>query len=76
MKLNPEILEKGVCLMRVYENVRTYIKKNGLNQSSIAKKAGISSKTFDAILNGKQTLYPEDLRAICYALNVRPEKFM
>jgi transcriptional regulator with XRE-family HTH domain len=62
--------------MRVYENVRTYIKKNGLNQSSIAKKAGISSKTFDAILNGKQTLYPEDLRAICYALNVRPEKFM
>lgn len=28
--------------MRVYENVRTYIKKNGLNQSSIAKKAGIS----------------------------------
>lgn len=24
--------------MRVYENVRTYIKKNGLNQSSIAKK--------------------------------------
>lgn len=62
--------------MRVYANVRTYIKKNGLNQSSIAKKAGISSKTFDAILNGKQTLYPEDLRAICYALNVRPEKFM
>lgn len=62
--------------MRVYENVRTYINKNGLNQSSIAKKAGISSKTFDAILNGKQTLYPEDLRAICYALNVRPEKFM
>lgn len=62
--------------MRVYENVRTYIKKHGLNQSSIAKKAGFSVKTFDAILNGKQTLYPEDLRAICYALNVRPEKFM
>lgn len=76
MKLYPEILEKGVCLMRVYENVRTYIKKNGLNQSSIAKKAGISVKNFDAILNGKQTLDLEDLRAICYALNVRPEKFM
>lgn len=76
MKLHPEILEKGVCLMRVYENVRTYIKKNGLNQSSIAKKAGISAKNFDAILNGKQTLYLDDLRAICYALNVKPEKFM
>ena len=52
--------------MRVYEKVRTYM----------AKKAGISAKSFDAILNGKQTLYPEDLRAICYALNVKPEKFM
>ena len=62
--------------MRVYENVRTYIKKNGLNQSSIAKKAGISAKNFDAILNGKQTLCMDDLRAICYALNVKPEKFM
>lgn len=62
--------------MRVYENVRTYIKKNGLNQSSIAKKAGISAKYFDAILNGKQTLCLDDLRAICYALNVKPEKFM
>lgn len=62
--------------MRVYENVRMYIKKNGLSQSSVAKKAGFSAKTFDAILNGKQTLYPEDLRAICYALNVKPEKFM
>ena len=50
--------------MRVYENVRTYIKKNGLNQSSIAKKAGISAKNFDAILNGKQTLCLDDLRVI------------
>lgn len=76
MKLHPEIPEKGACLMRIYENVRAYIKKNGLNQSSIAKKAGISTKNFDAILNGKQTLCLDDLRAICYALNVKPEKFM
>ena len=45
-------------------------------EGKVAKKAGISAKSFDAILNGKQTLYPEDLRAICYALNVKPEKFM
>jgi transcriptional regulator with XRE-family HTH domain len=49
---------------------------NGLKTANVAKKAGISAKSFDAILNGKQTLYPEDLRAICYALNVKPEKFM
>ena len=47
---------------------------NDLKAANVAKKAGISAKSFDAILNGKQTLYPEDLRAICYALNVKPEK--
>jgi len=58
--------------MRVYEKVRTYMANNDLKAANVAKKA----KSFDAILNGKQTLYPEDLRAICYALNVKPEKFM
>lgn len=62
--------------MRVYERIRTYMTSNGLKNSNVAKKAGISDETFNAILNGKQTLYPEDLRAICYALNVKPEKFM
>ena len=56
--------------MRVYEKVRTYMANNDLKAANVAKKAGISAKSFDAILNGKQTLYPEDLRAICYALNV------
>ena len=59
--------------MRVYEKVRTYMANNDLKAANVAKKAGISAKSFDAILNGKQT---EDLRAICYALNVKPEKFM
>lgn len=62
--------------MRVYEKVRTYMANNDLKAANVAKKAGISAKSFDAILNGKQTLYPEDLRTICYALNVKPEKFM
>ena len=62
--------------MRVYEKVRTYMANNDLKAANVAKKAGISAKSFDAILNGKQTLYPEARRAICYALNVKPEKFM
>lgn len=62
--------------MKVYENVRSYIKKNELKPSKVAKKAGLSDKTFNAILSGKQKLYPEELKAICYALNVKPEKFM
>ena len=62
--------------MRVYEKVRTYMANNDLKAANVAKKAGIFALFFDAILNGNQTQYPEDLRAIFYALNVKPEKFM
>lgn len=63
-------------MLRVYEKVRTYIDDNGLKQISIAKKAGIPKSTFNAILNGKRTLYADDLREICIALNVSPELFI
>lgn len=62
--------------MMVYEKVRAYIIENGLKQVSVAKKAGIPNVTFNAILNGKRTLYADDLRAICLALNVSPEIFI
>lgn len=62
--------------MRVYEKVRTYIEENGYKQVAVAQKAGISKATFSAILNGKRTLYADDLRAICLALNVSPELFI
>lgn len=62
--------------MRVYEKVRDYINENGYKQVTIAKKAGLSKATFNAILNGKRTLYADDLRAICIALNVSPEVFI
>lgn len=61
--------------MRVYEKVRAYIEENGLKQKAVAEKAGISTVTFNAIMNGKRTLYADDLRAICLALNVSPEIF-
>ena len=62
--------------MYVYEKVRAYIDENGLKQISVAKKAGIPNVTFNAIMNGKRTLYAEDLRSICIALNVSPETFI
>lgn len=36
----------------------------------------ISVNAFAAIMNGKRTMYAEDLRAICFALNVSPEQFI
>lgn len=62
--------------MYVYEKVRSYIDENGIKQVVVAKKAGIPNVTFNAIMNGKRTLYADDLRAICIALNVSPEIFI
>ena len=62
--------------MRVYEKVRAYLDDNGLKQVVVAQKSGIPNATFNAILNGKRTLYADDLRAICFALNVSPEIFI
>jgi transcriptional regulator with XRE-family HTH domain len=62
--------------VRVYEKVRLYIDDNGIKQNSVAKNAGIPVTTFNAIMNGKRTMYAEDLRAICYALNVSATTFI
>ena len=62
--------------MCVYEKVRAYIDSQGLKQVAVTQKAGIPKTTFSAIMNGKRTLYADDLRAICLALNVSPELFI
>ncbi|MBQ7955659.1 MAG: helix-turn-helix transcriptional regulator [Lachnospiraceae bacterium] len=62
--------------MHVYEKVRAYIEQQGYKQIVIANKAGIPPTTFNAIMNGKRTMYADDLRAICLALNVSPELFI
>ncbi len=53
--------------MLVYEKVR---------QSFVAQKCGISATTFNAMMNGRRKMYAEDLRSICYALEVSPEEFI
>lgn len=62
--------------MRVYEKVRAYIDEQGLKQKTVAEKAGIPNVTFNAIMNGKRTMYADDLKAICIALDVSPEVFI
>lgn len=62
--------------MSVYKIVRAYLDKHGIKQSVVAQKAGISKVTFNAMMNGKRTMYADDLRAICLALNVSPEVFI
>ena len=75
IKTITEFLEKSDN-MYVYEKVRNYIDEHGIKQVAVAKKAGIPNVTFNAIMNGKRTMYAEDLKAICIALNVSPETFV
>lgn len=60
----------------VYQNVRAYLDDNGIKQTVLARKTGIRMVTLNAILNGKRTMYADDLRAICNALRVSPEVFI
>lgn len=62
--------------MKVYEKVRAYIDHKGYKQLSIAEKAGIPKTTFNAMMNGRRTMYADDLCSICIALNVSPELFI
>ena len=62
--------------MMVYEKIREYITANGYKQVAVAQKAGISSKRFNALMNGRRKLYSDDLYAICIALNISPEMFV
>lgn len=62
--------------MQVYEKVRAYIDEMDYPRGAVAEKAGIPKTAFHAILSGKRTLYADDLKAICLALNVSPEVFI
>ncbi len=62
--------------MPVYQKVRDYINTQGLKQVAVARKAEIPFTTFNSIMNGRRTMYADDLKAICIALNVSPELFV
>lgn len=62
--------------MQVYEKVRAYIEERGYPRGAVAEKAGIPEATLSAILKGRRTMYADDLKAICLALNVSPELFI
>ncbi len=62
--------------MRVYEKVYQYIEENHLKQVSVAEAANIPNSIFNAMLHGKRTMYADDLKAICEALNVSADEFI
>lgn len=62
--------------MLVYQKVRQYMEEHGIKQKNVAESCNFNPSTFNAMLNGKRKMYADDLRLICYALNVSPEIFI
>ena len=62
--------------MPVHEKIRDYIQLHGLRSDLIALTAHIPVDAFQAMLQGEKTLYADDLRAICIALNVSADTFI
>ena len=62
--------------MPIYQKLNSYIDSKGLDKISISERARIPISTLNAIFSGKRTLYADDLKAICYALEVKPETFI
>lgn len=62
--------------MKVYERVRAYLDSNGIPRKTAARKTDIPAPLFEAILDGDKPMRIDDLRAICFALNVKPETFV
>lgn len=62
--------------MKVHEKIQAYIVANGIATDSLSNSSGIPKDRLVSMLDGKETLYAKDLKAICLALNVSPELFI
>ena len=63
-------------MMHVYQRIKNYLIDNEIKVEDIAEKISCSVSELNAMLDGTETLYADDLREICYALNVSPEEFI
>lgn len=62
--------------MAVYVRIQHYLTEHHIDPAEVAQSAAIPPARLEAILEGRQTLYADDLRAICLALRVPPERFL
>lgn len=59
----------------IVENIRSYMRENGIKQEHVANKIGMSKQTMSAILNGNRKLIADEYVDICNALGVSTNKF-
>lgn len=62
--------------MKVHIKIQAYITANGVTLDALSRSTGIPQSRLGSMLNGEETLYAKDLKAICLGLNVSPEIFL
>lgn len=60
--------------MTVADNIRFIINDSGLQQKTIAERAGWDPKSFDALLSGRRVFRADYLPAICRAIGKSPDE--
>lgn len=58
------------------ENIAAYIAKNGIKQSYLAKKTGITPMAVSSIVNLKRDISAEEYVSVCNALDVTLDFFL
>lgn len=61
--------------MTVGGKIKQYLQDNGISQTHVAEKIGMTRLKMNQALNGNRKVYAEELLAICKVLNVSPETF-
>ena len=62
--------------MKVQERVSNYVQNNGIKQSHIVSRTGLSKDVVSAILNLRRRMTADEYELFCIALNVEPNSFM
>jgi len=62
--------------MCVGSRILEYIQHSGISQAHVSKRAGIPLPKLNLALHGRRKLQMDEYEAICYALDVNPDKFL
>lgn len=61
--------------MNINEKLNMYVKQNGIKQSYIASKTGLSADTISRILNSNRRVMADEFLNICCVLKIDPNSF-
>ena len=62
--------------MDVSKKIKDYLDKNGITQTHISRKTGISMQKLNLALNGNRRLTFDEYSSICWALGVGVDMFL